>query len=306
MEPLVPTALQPGDQVRLVSPAGPTRPDRVARGTELLEGWGLKVTAGPHVYARSGYLAGTDQQRLADLNAALRDPDVRGIVCTRGGYGVQRIVDGADLAAVRADPKVVMGFSDLTALQFTLWRGARLATLHGPGAAWVDAQTSEVSVESWRAAMMTTAPVVVPVVPAEETAAIRVGAAATGVLLGGNLCLIEATMGTADFPDLTGAILLLEEVQEEPYRIDRMLTHLRRSGRLAGLAGVAVGQFTGCADEWGIPVADVLAERLGDLGVPVLGGLPIGHGPNQLTVPLGVTATLDVEAGTLTVAAGVR
>jgi muramoyltetrapeptide carboxypeptidase len=289
----------------LVSTSGPTRPDRVARGTELLENWGLKVNVGPHVYARSGYLAGSDEQRLADLNAALRDPGIRGVIATRGGYGVQRILGGVDLAAVRADPKVVMGFSDLTALQFTLWRGARLASLHGPGASWVDQRTPDASVQSWRRALMTTEPVVIPVSDAEETAAVRTAGVASGPLLGGNLCLIVATLATADFPDLTGAILLLEEVQEEPYRIDRMLTHLRRAGILDRLAGIAIGQFTQCADGWGIPVADVLHERLGDLGIPILGGLPIGHGHRQLTVPLGVPATLDVAAGTLTVAPGV-
>ena len=123
----------------------------------------------------------------------------------------------------------------------------------------------------------------------------------TGTLLGGNLCLLSASMGTHDLPDLDGAILLLEEVGEPPYKIDRMLTQLRRSGVLRGLAGVAVGQFTDCADGWEVTVADVLTERLGDLGVPVLGGLPIGHGKDQLAVPVGVPATLDADALTLTV-----
>ena len=108
----------------LVSPSGPTRPERVARGIELLTEWGLRRVTAPNVFARTGYLAGTDEQRLADLNLALRDPDVRGVLCTRGGYGAQRIVDGLDLAAVRADPKLVVGFSDITALQLALWRGA--------------------------------------------------------------------------------------------------------------------------------------------------------------------------------------
>ena len=128
----------------LVSPAGPTRPERVARGVELLTSWGLRVEVAGHAYDRSGFLAGTDADRLADLNAAFADPAVRGIVCTRGGYGTQRIVDGLDLAAVRADPKVVAGFSDVTALQLALWRGARLASVHGPGAAWLDRRTGRV------------------------------------------------------------------------------------------------------------------------------------------------------------------
>jgi muramoyltetrapeptide carboxypeptidase len=129
---------------------------------------------------------------------------------------------------------------------------------------------------------------------------------ATGRLLGGNLSLLVSTLGTYDFPDLTGAILLLEDVDEPPYRVDRMLTQLRRSGVLNRLAGVALGQFVRCTDQWATDVSVVLDERLRDLGVPVLGGLPIGHGPDQLTVPVGVPAVLDVPAATLTVSPAVR
>lgn len=305
-EAVRPPALRPGDTVMLVSPSGPTRPERVARGVELLTGWGLRPVLAPNAYARHGYLAGTDTLRAADLNHALTDPRVRGVICTRGGYGAQRVVDAIDMAAVRRDPKVVAGFSDITSLQFALWRGARLAGVHGPGAAWLDERTPLRSAESLHAALMTTGPVTVTAVSEEETVGVRVPGRATGPLLGGNLCLIVASIGTPDLPDLTGAVLLIEEVQEPPYKVDRMLTQLRRSGVLAGLAGVAVGQFTNCTDAWPVGVADVLTERLGDLGVPVLGGLPIGHGVGQLTVPVGVPATLDADAGTLTVAPAVR
>jgi muramoyltetrapeptide carboxypeptidase len=305
MTPVRPVALRPGDTVMLVSPSGPTRPERVARGVELLREWGLDPVAGPDVYARHGYLAGTDEVRLRSLNAALRDPAVRAVLCTRGGYGAQRIVDGIDLAAVRADPKLVVGFSDITALQLALWRGARLATVHGPGTAWLDERTPRASAESLRNALMTDDEIVVKADDAAETGTVRAGDTAHGTLLGGNLCLLAASVGTQDFPDLRGAVLLLEEVEEPPYKVDRMLTQLRRAGALAGLAGIAVGQFTRCADDWPVTVAHVLTERLADLGVPVLGGLPIGHGHGQLTVPLGVPATLDVAAGTLTVESGV-
>jgi muramoyltetrapeptide carboxypeptidase len=294
----------------LVSPSGPTQPERVARGTELLTHWGLRVAVAPNAYASTGYLAGTDDERLADLNLALRDPQVRGVVCTRGGYGVQRIVDRVDLAAVVADPKVVVGFSDITALQLALWRGARLATVHGPGAAWLDERTGAEAAESLRRALMTVDPVVVAARPDEETFALRhVGATAgpaMGTLIGGNLCLLSASVGTVDMPALRGAILLVEEVGEPPYKVDRMLVHLRRAGVLDGLAGVAVGQFTDCADGWSTSIVDVLGEHLGGLGVPVLGGLPVGHGRDQLSIPLGTPATIDVTAGTLTVEPAVR
>lgn len=296
-----PLPLREGDLVTLVSPSGPTRPERVARGIELLTGWGLRVATAPNVFARSGYLAGSDEARLADLNGALRDPEVRGVVCTRGGYGAQRIVDSIDFAAVRADSKLVVGFSDITALQLALWRGARLPTVHGPGAAWLDERTGPEAAESLRRAVMTDDPVVVKARENEETSGVRVdGPPVTGTLLGGNLCLLTSSLGTVDSPDLRGAILLVEEVGEPPYKVDRMLVHLRRAGALDGLAGVAVGQFTDCADDWPTSIVDVLNEHLGALGVPVLGGLPIGHGRDQESVPVGVPATLDVAAGTLT------
>ncbi|MFI7574060.1 LD-carboxypeptidase [Micromonospora sp. NPDC049497] len=305
-EVLRPPALRPGDTVMLVSPSGPTNPERVARGVELLTGWGLRPVPAPHAYARQGYLAGADELRAADLNAAFADPDVRGVICTRGGYGAQRVVDAIDMAAVRRNPKVVAGFSDITALQFALWRGARLATVHGPGAAWRDERTPLDSAESLHRVLTVAEPVTVPAMDGQETSAVRVPGRAEGRLLGGNLCLVVASLGTPDMPDLTGAVLLVEDVQEPPYKVDRMLTQLRRAGVLDGVAGVAVGQFTGCADGWAVDVADVLTDRLGDLGVPVLGGLPIGHGPGQLTVPVGTGAVLDADAGTLTVSPAVR
>jgi muramoyltetrapeptide carboxypeptidase len=293
--------LKAGDTVMLVSPSGPPARERVEAGIAMLTGWGLTVEVAPGAFERTGYLAGGDTSRLADLNAALRDHRVRAVICTRGGYGAQRIVDGIDIEAVRADPKLLVGFSDITALQITLYRRAELAGLHAPMAAWNPDRTGADSANSLRAALMTTDPVIVAVRAGEETEGVRIsGPPVTGTLIGGNLCLIASTIGTPDMPDLTGAILLIEDVNEAPYKIDRMLTHLRRSGVLSGIVGVAVGQFTGCADGWSTTVVDVLTERLGDLGVPVLGGLPIGHGPGQLSVPVGVPATLDSTVGTLT------
>jgi muramoyltetrapeptide carboxypeptidase len=306
MEAVRPPALRPGDTVMLVSPSGPTKSERVARGIELLTGWGLRPVVAPNAYARDGYLAGGDALRVADLDKAFADPSIRGLICTRGGYGAQRVVDAIDMAAVARDPKVVAGFSDITALQFALWRGARLATVHGPGAAWIDERTPAASAESLRAALMSVEPVSIEPVAAEETAGVRVPGVARGPLLGGNLCLVTSSIGTPDLPDLTGAVLLLEEIDEPPYKVDRMLTQLRRAGVLDGVSGVAIGQFTGCTDGWAVDVADVIGERLGGLGVPLLGGLPIGHGAGQRSVPVGVPATLDATAGLLTVDSAVR
>ncbi|MFI7598174.1 LD-carboxypeptidase [Actinoplanes sp. NPDC049681] len=301
-----PPALRPGDRVRVVAPAGV--PDtRLARGIEILESFGLVVEPGEHLYDRYGYLAGTDEARLADLNAAFGDPGVRGVFAARGGYGTQRILDGLDLAAVRRDPRVFVGFSDLTALIGRLWRGARLVGFYGPMVNWTDSRTGPVEIESLRAAIMTTAPIVLTRDPAEPSAAVEVPGTATGTLLGGNLTMLQTSLGTGDLPDLRGAILVFEDTDEGPYSYDRMLTQLRRAGILERVAGIAIGQFTNAAGgtgQW--TAAQAVQDRVGDLGVPVLGGLRVGHGTGQLTVPLGTTATIDTAAGTLTVRAGVR
>jgi muramoyltetrapeptide carboxypeptidase len=302
-----PRMLKPGDTVRVVSPASVPEPDNVSRGVEILRGWGLVVEVATHVFDRCGYLAGRDADRLADLNAALADRTVRGVFASRGGYGIQRIVDGVDVAAVRRDPKVIVGFSDVTGLQGRLWRAARLVTIHGPMVNWNDARTGPESIESLRGALMTTQPIMIKREPTEVTAPVEVPGTARGVLLGGNLTLLDSAVGTADLPDLRGAILFFEEIDEAPYRLDRMLTHLRRAGVLRRVAGVAIGQvLNGEGAPDACDAVGVLTDRLGDLGVPVLGGLRLGHGNGQLTVPLGAMATIDVAAGTLTVEAGVR
>jgi muramoyltetrapeptide carboxypeptidase len=301
-----PPMLRPGDRVRVVSPGSTPDPEQVERGVEILRSWGLDVELGGHVFDRYGYLAGRDEHRLADLQEALDDPDVRGVFAARGGYGTQRIVDRLDLRGVRRRPKVVVGFSDITSLQARLWRAARLVTFQGPMVAWNDDRTGAESAESLRAAVMTTRPVVLTRDPAETSAAVMVPGRARGPLLGGNLSLVDAAVGAGDLPVLRGAVFFLEEVGEAPYRMDRMLTHLRRAGALKGVRGVVIGQITdsvGEPGEW--DAVGVLRDRLGDLGVPVLGGLRLGHGRGQLTVPLGARAAVDASAGTLTVEAGV-
>jgi muramoyltetrapeptide carboxypeptidase len=301
-----PRALRPGDRVRVVAPGGTPDPTLMDRGLQILRGWGLEVEVASHVYDRWGYLAGSDADRLADLNAALRDPGVRGVFAARGGYGCQRIVDRMDVAAARRDPKVVVGFSDITSLHGRLWREARLATFYGPMVNWTDSRTGAASEASLRAAVMSTDRVVLTRDPAETSAAVHVPGRARGRLLGGTLSMLAASVGAGDAPDLAGAILLIEDIDEAPYSYDRMLTHLRRVGALARINGVAVGQLVTDGEPVEPDVPTVVQERLRGLGVPVLGGLRIGHGNGQLTVPLGVPAVIDTAAGTLTVEPGVR
>lgn len=301
IEPVRPNVLREGDLVALVATSGPVPPQRAAAAVEVLSAWGLRVRMGAYALGKHTFFAGTDDERLDDLNAALRDGEVRAVLCLRGGYGMQRIVDGVDFDAVRADPKLVMGFSDITALHLALWCETGLATVHGPVAAQFDKGAGSPTVRGAYKALMTSEDVTVVADPGESTFRVRTEGRAEGRLLGGNLAMLAATVGTRHAPDLSDAILLVEDVTEAPYRIDRMLTHLRRAGWLAALKGIAVGQFTDCADEGRTTAEDVLVERLTTLGVPVLGGLPIGHGDQHLAVGLGVPAVLDVPAGTLTV-----
>jgi muramoyltetrapeptide carboxypeptidase len=300
-EVMRPHTLKEGDLVALVAPSGPVPPERAAAAVDVLVGWGLRVRMGAYALGRHTYFAGTDEERLDDLNAALRDEEVRGVLCLRGGYGMQRIVDGVDLAAVAEDPKLVMGFSDITALHLALWCETRLATVHGPVAAQFDRGADSTTVLSARRALMTSEDITVRADETENTFGVRTSGRAEGVLLGGNLAMLASTVGTRHAPDLTDAVLLIEDVNEEPYRVDRMLTHLLRAGWLNAVRGIAVGQFTDCVDEGRTTVEDVLTERLAALGVPVLGGLPIGHGEQQTAVGLGVPAVLDADAGTLVV-----
>lgn len=267
----------------------------------VLTKWDLRPRVYPSALERAGYLGGSDDQRLADLNAALADPSMRAVWCTRGGYGVQRIVDRVDFAAAAADPKLVVGFSDITALHLALWQRTRLVTVHGPVAAQLDKGAESITAQGAKHVLMSGQPVTVKADPAELTYSVRTSGRAEGRLLGGNLSLLAASMGTPDLPDLTGAILLIEDISEFPYRVDRMLTQILRGNALAGLTGVAIGQFTDCGE-----AAEVIAERLAPLGIPLLGGLPIGHGDQHLAVPLGTMATLDADAGTLVVAPATR
>ena len=305
LQTLHPQVLRPGDAVALVSPAGPVAAEKVESAVQVLQGWGLRPRVYPHALDRHSFYAGRDEDRASDLNDALADPEIRGVICNRGGYGVQRIIQRLDFEAVRRDPKLVTGFSDITALHGALWTQARLATVHGPVATQLE--RGGVFTSGMRHALMSTEPVVVEANADEPTFNVRIKGCASGKLFGGNLSMLSTCVGTPFMPDLNGAILLLEDVGEASYRIDRMLTHLLNCGILHRLAGIAVGQFSLPGNGLSaVSASEVLTERLGKLGIPVLGGLSIGHGASNIAVPLGTEATLDADAGTLLVAAAAR
>ena len=299
--------LRPGDRVRLLSPSSPPDPENLRVGARLLEGWGLKAEIGAHALDRYGhFLAGKDQDRLSDWNEAVRDPGVRAIFTTVGGKGAYRIAHAIDFAAAQLDPKPWIGFSDATILHLALWHHCRIPGFHGPHMAWDATYFGPRSAEFLRQALMEPRPITIHQDEAETTAKVVLPGTTSGILIGGNLGMIARAIGWT-CPNLAGAILFLETVDTPIGAIDATLTQLRRAGYTNGLKGVAVGQFIRSAERkpgiWS--VIDVLYDHFSAWGVPVLGGLPVGHGPNPPTIPLGTMATLDTAARTLTIEPGI-
>ena len=298
---LRPRRLAPGDTVAVTATAGVVLEERLAPGLDRLTGWGLTARVAAHVFDRAptlDYLAGTDADRAADFTAAWHDPAVRGIVVARGGYGTQLMVDLLDWRRLaEGTPKVVVGFSDVTALHQALASRLGLVSVHGHVATSLGA-ADEASAEALRRLLME--PDDIDDLLEGQSPTTWVGGTADGVLVGGNLMVLSTEAGTPTSRPAGGGIVVLEDVNEEPYRIDRHLTHLMRSGWFDGVRGVVCGAFTDCGPPEVIDL--VLQTRLRPLGVPVVGGVDLGHTPTTISVPLGVRATLDADAGTLLLA----
>ncbi|HEX9710456.1 MAG TPA: LD-carboxypeptidase [Candidatus Thermoplasmatota archaeon] len=296
-----PRRLRLGDRIAIVAPSGPVDRALVAGGARRLEEAGFRVVLGRRLFSRRGHLAGSDRDRLADLNRALRDPAIRAIVMARGGYGAMRLVPGVDWKAMRRDPKVFAGFSDGSFLHAGFASASGVRTLHGPNvqgfgkasrrdaARWLAWATEPRPDLPWRT------------LQGRERLA-GPAAAVRGRVLGGNLVLVHFAAMAGLLPSLRGAILFLEEVNEPSYRVDSLLVALRQAGCLRGLRGVALGGFTRYAPpkEWreALP-RGVLLDHLGALGVPVVSGFAAGHGRANAPFPLGARATLDPRRRTL-------
>lgn len=304
---LRPPRLLKGDVIGILAPSSPQRDDeRLKRGIRYFESLGYRVTLGEHLWKRHGYLAGTDDERIADLNAMISDPQVRMIIAGRGGYGMTRIIERVDYDALRRAPKIIAGFSDVTALNFAALAMSGLVTFSGamPGVDFGDETIDPFAEESfWSAITSTSAlgevpsPVDVPIVP------LAIGQA-EGWLLAGNLTLAASVCGTPYMPRSSGAIMLLEEIGEEAYRVDRLLSQLWNTGTLRGLAGLALGAFTDSGPRRvsvdPLPIEDVFAEYVSRAAAPAVGGISYGHIARKLTLPLGVHAQLDGTRGSLT------
>jgi muramoyltetrapeptide carboxypeptidase len=309
-KPLVrPPRLSRGSRVALVAPAGPLlERDDLTRAQELCRALGYEPVLGTNAYSRHGYLAGTDDQRLSDLNGVLQDQRLDAIWCIRGGYGALRLLDRVDYEAMARWPKALVGFSDITALLNAITRITGVVTYHGPVAR---APMPPFSRRHFERVLVSSevpgrldllAPPADVLVPQEHRIVTLVGGTAEGPLAGGNLSLLQCLIGTPYFPDLSRAILFLEDVDEDLYKVDRMLAHLRLVGALEKLAGVAVGRFTEldrASRDGALGFDEVLATYLQPLGIPVAYGFPIGHIDSQWTLPLGIRARLNADAGEL-------
>jgi muramoyltetrapeptide carboxypeptidase len=305
-----PKRLRPGDVIGLVDPASATwEPVDVDIVEESLAALGFKAKRGPNLLNRRGYFAGTDEQRAADLNAMFADREVKAIQCVRGGWGSARLLPLLDWTSIARSPKILLGYSDVTALLLSLHAKTRLVTFHGPvgvspwnrfNVDWlrrvlIDAQAVTFSnlKEVDEDALTQTQNRIQTITPGK----------ARGRLLGGNLTVLTTIIGSGYLPDWDGCVLFIEDVQEAPYRIDRMLTQLRLAGILQKARAVIFGNCTKCdpsSDFGSLTITDVLHDHLAPLGVPAWRGAMIGHIERQFTLPIGIEVEVDAVAGTIT------
>ncbi len=305
-----PPRLKPGDLVGLVAPCGVVGDEGIQKRVANLEALGFRVCLGDHVRAAYGSYAGTTAQRLADLHRMFADPEVRAVWAARGGSGCLQLLPHLDYGLIRRNPKILVGYSDITALHLALRSRAGLVTFHGPTAG---STFSDYSIAQLRAVLMEPAPTTTIAISEEHLRKAEtqpqfrprtfVPGRAEGRLFGGNLSVVCAMLGTSYLPEATGALVFLEDVGEAPYRIDRMLTQLQLAGILPRAAAVLLGVFQKCEPpdaEPSLSLAETLEGQLAGTRVPSVYGYSLGHVPHICTLPVGIRARLDTEARTVT------
>jgi muramoyltetrapeptide carboxypeptidase len=298
---LKPAALKAGDTIAITSPAGAVwDAAQVETFSNILKGFGFKVVLGKTLSEKYGYFAGTDELRAKELNTFFSDKNIKGIFCMKGGWGCARLLDKLDFEMIKRNPKVLIGFSDITTLLIAITAKTGLVTFHGPvGNSGWNAWTSAV----FKSVVMNTEGLPLFSNPSTEEPFVTVNSGkASGELIGGNLTVIASLMGTMYLPDWKGKILFLEEVKEEPYSIDRLLTQLKLCGVLDAISGLVFGKCAKCLAEEpqkAFTFQEVLSQHLKPLGIPAFYGAMIGHIENKLTVPLGVRAEMDADKGTI-------
>ena len=299
--------LKLGDTIGIIGPSGTVRKEgAVDQAVEYAKSLGFNVKLGESAHAKYGYLSGTDELRARDVNAMFADPQVDAIVCTRGGYGTMRMLDLLDYDVIRANPKVFVGFSDITAMHIAFLKKSGLVTFHGPMAvSWMDDFPDGFTQKALYDAVMRAESlgelVNAPGYHARET--VNSGCA-EGLLVGGNLSLIAGTIGTPYEIDVKDRILFIEEIGERTYCVDRMLTQLRLAGKFDECAGVVFGDFCDCPVEYpafGLTLEEVIRDVVAPCGKPIFTGLQAGHVSPKLTLPFGVMARMDADPKTLTI-----
>jgi muramoyltetrapeptide carboxypeptidase len=306
MKILKPPALKKGDVIGIVSPA--SSPDdftRIEQGVKYLESLGYRVKLGKHIFKRYGYLSSTDDERADDLNEMFADEKVKAIICVRGGYGTPRLLDKVDYNLIKEKPKIFVGYSDITALQLAIFKKTGLVTFSGPMLA-VDIYSNFDSFAEdffWRILTSREKKIEIKNPNGVELNTLKSGKA-TGTLLGGNLSLIASIMGTKYQPSFNGSVLVIEDIGEEPYRIDRYLSQLKNSGVLYKINACILGQFTDCAPkepEKSLTLEQIFNDYLGNLKIPVISNLSYGHIPQKLTLPLGARVRVDAKRQKITI-----
>ena len=289
-----------GDVVGLVCPSGRVREKRLEKSVDTLKSMGLRVKLGDHAGESLGYFAGSDEHRAEDINKMFADPEVKGIFCVRGGFGATRILHMLDYATIRCNPKIVIGYSDITALHLAIGRRTGLVTFHGPMTAEMTEKFPEYNRSYLERALFCPRPIGEVINPRDTEPPVTLfPGRAEGPLRGGNLSLLCATIGTCYEIDTRGCIFFVEEIGEPPYKIDRMLTHLKMAGKFRDAVAVLFGQWKDCADEKypGRNMDSLLAETAACAGKPCISNMMIGHDKYNITIPLNCRGL--VEAGKL-------
>jgi muramoyltetrapeptide carboxypeptidase len=283
-----PPRLRPGDTIGITAPAGPFDPEKFMKGKTVLETMGFHTCYDESIFQKHGFLAGTDIRRADQVNRLFADSSVRAIVCARGGYGSMRILPYLDFKTIQTHPKIFLGFSDISVLLTILYDRCGLVTFHGPVVTTL-ANATEKTIMAMKTALTSNAPL--ELIPGDGTV-IKPGVC-SGILTGGNLTTLCHLVGTPYTPNFKGKILLLEDVGEMPYRIDRMLTQMKLAGCFNDIAGLILGAFKECGQL--NEIVEIFDNIFDDLNIPILAGFGIGHREHNLTIPMGLGATLDTE-----------
>lgn len=303
---LKPQALKKGDVIGIISPASsPDDFSRIEKGISYLESLGYKVKLGKHIYKRFGYLSATDDERAEDLNKMFADREVRAIFCVRGGYGTPRILDKIDYNIIKRNPKIFVGYSDITALQLAIFKKTGLITFSGPMLAVDMYSDFDPYAEEffWKILTAKSKKIEIKNPDGVELIVLRHGVA-TGTLLGGNLSLLASIIGTKFQPNFKDSILVIEDIGEEPYRIDRYLSQLKNAGILNRINGCIIGQFTDCVakePEKSLTLEQIFNDYFGSLKIPVVSNLSYGHIPRKITLPIGANVKIDTKRKSITI-----